>query len=170
VLLELSAAHRLLAICGLCLAIIGLRLIPAPPPAQADLCGTFPISIACGAVNGAGSVLSTVVDLGGSAATLGVNVTTGAISLGGKVIGKVVSVGGNILCNYVAEGWMKKLGCGPVKSLLSKLAGKAVGAAAQEQTAYRYAAEQGFGWRPGPAWLPPQELRDALWRSSPRDR
>ena len=31
-------------------------------------------------------------------------------------------------------------------------------AAAQEQAAYRYAQEQGFGWRPGPAWLPPQEL------------
>ena len=39
-------------------------------------------------------------------------------------------------------------------------------AAAQEQAAYRYAEEQGFGWRPGPAWLPPQELRDAPWRSS----
>jgi hypothetical protein len=39
-------------------------------------------------------------------------------------------------------------------------------AAAQEQAAYRYADEQGFGWRPGPAWLPPKELRDAPWRSS----
>jgi hypothetical protein len=39
-------------------------------------------------------------------------------------------------------------------------------AAAQEQAAHRYAEEQGFGWRPGPAWLPPQELRDAPWRSS----
>ena len=39
-------------------------------------------------------------------------------------------------------------------------------AAAQEQAAYRYAEEQGFGWRPGPAWLPPQELRDAPWRSA----
>ena len=39
-------------------------------------------------------------------------------------------------------------------------------AAAQEQAAYRFAEEQGFGWRPGPAWLPPQELRDAPWRSS----
>jgi hypothetical protein len=39
-------------------------------------------------------------------------------------------------------------------------------AAAQEQAAYRYAEEQGFGWRPGPAWLPPQELRDAPWRST----
>ncbi len=128
-LLELTAARRLLALCGLCLAIMGLRLIPTPAPARADVCGTFPISIACGAVNGAGDVLSTVVDLGGGAAKLGVNATTGAISLGGKVIGKAVSVGGNVLCNYVAEGWMKKLGCGPVKSLLSKLAGKAVGAA-----------------------------------------
>ena len=127
-LLELSAARRLLAICGLCLAIIGLRLIPTPPPARADVCGTFPISIACGAVNGAGSVLSTVVDLGGGAAKLGVNVTTGAISLGGKVIGKAVSVGGNIVCNWIAEGWQRKLLCGPVKSLLSKLAGKSVGA------------------------------------------
>ena len=128
-LLELLAVRRLLAICGLCLAIMGLRLIPTPAPARADVCGTFPISIACGAVNGAGDVLSTVIGLGGGAAKLGVNVTTGAISLGGKVIGQAVSVGGNILCNYVAEGWMKKLGCGPVKSLLSKLAGKAVGAA-----------------------------------------
>jgi len=39
-------------------------------------------------------------------------------------------------------------------------------AAAQEQAAYRYADEEGFGWRPGPAWLPPQELRPAPWRSS----
>ncbi len=39
-------------------------------------------------------------------------------------------------------------------------------AAAQEQAAYRYAEERGFGWRPGPAWLPPQELRDAAWRST----
>jgi hypothetical protein len=39
-------------------------------------------------------------------------------------------------------------------------------AAAQEQAAYRYAEEQGFGWRPGPAWLPPQELRPAPWRES----
>ena len=39
-------------------------------------------------------------------------------------------------------------------------------AAAQEQAAYRYADEQGFGWRPGPAWLPPQELRPAPWRSA----
>jgi hypothetical protein len=39
-------------------------------------------------------------------------------------------------------------------------------AAAQEQAAYRYAEEQGFGWRPGPAWLPPQELRPARWRPS----
>ncbi len=39
-------------------------------------------------------------------------------------------------------------------------------AAAQEQAAYRYAEEQGFGWRSGPAWLPPQELRDASWRSA----
>jgi hypothetical protein len=37
-------------------------------------------------------------------------------------------------------------------------------AAAQEQTAYRYADEQGFGWRPGAAWLPPHELRPAPWR------
>lgn len=39
-------------------------------------------------------------------------------------------------------------------------------AAAQEQAAYRYAADQGFGWRPGPAWLPPHELRPAPWRES----
>jgi hypothetical protein len=39
-------------------------------------------------------------------------------------------------------------------------------AAAQEQAAYAYAAEQGFGWQPGPPWLPPQELRPAPWRSS----
>lgn len=38
-------------------------------------------------------------------------------------------------------------------------------AAAQESAAYRYAEEQGFGWRPGPAWLPPQELRPAPWRT-----
>jgi hypothetical protein len=39
-------------------------------------------------------------------------------------------------------------------------------AAAQEQAAYRYAADQGFGWRPGPAWLPPRELRPAPWRDA----
>ncbi len=39
-------------------------------------------------------------------------------------------------------------------------------AAAQEQAAYAYAADQGFGWRPGPPWLPPHELRSAPWRSS----
>ncbi len=39
-------------------------------------------------------------------------------------------------------------------------------AAAQEQAAYAYAAEEGFGWQPGPPWLPPQELRPAPWRSS----
>lgn len=39
-------------------------------------------------------------------------------------------------------------------------------AAAQEQAAYGYATEEGFGWRPGPPWLPPQELRPAPWRSS----
>ena len=39
-------------------------------------------------------------------------------------------------------------------------------AAAQEQAAYAYAAEEGFGWRPGPEWLPPRELRPAPWRPS----
>ena len=39
-------------------------------------------------------------------------------------------------------------------------------AAAQEQAAYRYADEQGFGWRSGPRWLPPHELRPASWRAS----
>jgi hypothetical protein len=39
-------------------------------------------------------------------------------------------------------------------------------AAAQEQASYRYAEDQGFGWRQGPAWLPPQELRPAPWRPS----
>jgi hypothetical protein len=39
-------------------------------------------------------------------------------------------------------------------------------AAAQEHAAYRYADEQGFGWQPGPPWLPPRELRPAPWRSS----
>lgn len=39
-------------------------------------------------------------------------------------------------------------------------------AAAQERAAYGYAAEEGFGWRPGPPWLPPHELRPAPWRSS----
>jgi hypothetical protein len=38
-------------------------------------------------------------------------------------------------------------------------------AAAQEQAAYHHAEQQGFGWRPGPGWLPPQELRDAPWRA-----
>lgn len=39
-------------------------------------------------------------------------------------------------------------------------------AAAQEAAAYGYAAEQGFGWRPGPPWLPPPELRPTRWRKS----
>lgn len=39
-------------------------------------------------------------------------------------------------------------------------------AAAQEQAAYAYAAEEGFGWQPGPPWLPPHELRPAPWRSA----
>jgi len=39
-------------------------------------------------------------------------------------------------------------------------------AAAQEQAAYAHAAEEGFGWQPGPPWLPPHELRPAPWRSS----
>jgi hypothetical protein len=39
-------------------------------------------------------------------------------------------------------------------------------AAAQEQAAYRYAEQEGFGWRSGPGWLPPQELRPAPWRAS----
>ncbi len=39
-------------------------------------------------------------------------------------------------------------------------------AAAQEQAAYRYAEQEGFGWRSGPAWTPPQELRPAPWRPS----
>jgi hypothetical protein len=39
-------------------------------------------------------------------------------------------------------------------------------AAAQEATAYGYAAEQSFGWRPGPPWMPPRELRPAPWRES----
>lgn len=39
-------------------------------------------------------------------------------------------------------------------------------AAAQEGAAYRYAADQGFGWRPGPEWLAPRELRPAPWRDS----
>lgn len=37
-------------------------------------------------------------------------------------------------------------------------------AAAQEQAAYGYAADEGFGWRSGPARLPPRELRPAAWR------
>jgi hypothetical protein len=41
------------------------------------------------------------------------------------VIGKAVSLSGKIVCNYVAEGWMKKIGCGPIQSLLSKAASAA---------------------------------------------
>jgi hypothetical protein len=39
-------------------------------------------------------------------------------------------------------------------------------ATAQEQAAYRFADEQGFGWRPGPRWVPPYELRPAAWRET----
>jgi hypothetical protein len=115
----------MVVVCSLCVVIVGLRLIPSPPPARAGVCGTFPISVACGAANGIASVASTVVHVGGSAAKLSVNVTSGAISLGGKVIGKVVSAGGKFVCNWVAEGWQKRLLCGPAKSLLSKVLGKA---------------------------------------------
>ncbi len=38
--------------------------------------------------------------------------------------------------------------------------------AAQEEAAYAYAPELGFGLRPGPPWLPPRELRSASWRPS----
>ncbi len=39
-------------------------------------------------------------------------------------------------------------------------------AASQEQAAYQCADREGFGWRPGPAWIPPHELRPAPWRAS----
>ena len=83
-LLDLSASRRMLVACGLCLAIIGLRLIPSPPPARAGVCGTFPISLACGAANGIASVASTVVDVGGSAVKLSVNVTAARSASAGR--------------------------------------------------------------------------------------
>ena len=117
---EAVTLRRVLAIGCIAACVLMLRLIPTPPPARADLCNTFPISLACGAANGIASTVSTVVDVGGKAATLTVNTASGAISLGGKVVGTLVNAGGNVLCNWVAEGWQKKLLCGPAKSLLSK--------------------------------------------------
>ena len=102
-----------------------LRLVPTPPPARADLCNTFPVSLACGAANGIASTVSTVVNVGGNAVKLTVDTASGAISLGNKVIGKAVSLGGKIVCNWIAEGWLKKFLCGPVKSLLFKAASAA---------------------------------------------
>lgn len=117
--------RRMLAVCAIASCVVVLRLVPSPPPARADLCGTFPVSLACGAANAVASTVSAVVDVGGKAARLTVNTASGAISVGNKVVGKVVSSGGGIACNWIAEGWMKKLGCGPVKSLLSKAASAA---------------------------------------------
>jgi hypothetical protein len=122
VLLDQNAVRRLLVVCCVATVVVAVGLVRRPPAADADLCGSFPVSLACGAVNGVAGAVSTVVSIGGSAAKLTVNTASGAISLGGNVIGKVVSVGGKIACNYVAEGWMKKLGCGPIQSLLSRAA------------------------------------------------
>ena len=122
---EAVTVRRVLAICCIATCVVMLRLIPTPPPARADVCSTFPVSLACGVANGIASTVSAVVDVGGKAATLTVNTSSGAISLGGKVVGKLVSVGGNVVCNWVAEGWQKKLLCGPAKSLLSKALGAA---------------------------------------------
>jgi hypothetical protein len=120
VLPEAVAVRRVLAICCITACVVMLRLIPTPPPARADVCGTFPVSVACGVANGIASTVSSVVDVGGKAAKLTVNTGSGAISLGGKVVGKLVNSGGQVLCNWVAEGWQKKLLCGPAKSLLAK--------------------------------------------------
>ena len=111
-------------------AVIGLRMIATPAPAKADVCGTFPISLACGAANGIASAVSTVVDIGGSAVKVTVNTASGAFSLGGKIVGKVVGSAGGLTCKAigtVGEGWWGKV-CNAALSIASKaqsLAGKA---------------------------------------------
>jgi hypothetical protein len=71
--LEAMTLRRVLAICSITSCVVLLRLVPTPPPARADLCNTFPVSLACGAANGIASVVSTVVNVGGSALKLSVD-------------------------------------------------------------------------------------------------
>jgi hypothetical protein len=121
--------RRLATVSCVTLAIIGLRLIPAPAPARADLCGTFPISLACGAASGIASAVSTVIDIGGGAVKLTVSTTSGAINLGGKIVGKVVNSAGGLTCKAigtVGEGWWGKV-CNAAITLAGKaqsIAGK----------------------------------------------
>jgi hypothetical protein len=144
VLHDLVTVRRALLICCVATCVLTLRLVPSPPPARADLCNTFPISLACGAANGIASTVSTVVNVGGSAVKLSVDTASGAISLGNKVIGKVVSSAGGIACNWIAEGWQRKFLCGPVKSLLSKAA-SAAGKATSELPSGGTASQIGGG-------------------------
>jgi hypothetical protein len=122
VLRSATIFRRLLAVACLTVVVFGLRLLPAPPAASADLCGTFPVSLACGAANGIASALSTVVNVGGTAAKLTVNTASGAISLGGKVVGKVVNGAGGLACTVVGkvgEGWWGNV-CSAAKNVLGK--------------------------------------------------
>jgi hypothetical protein len=122
VLPDAISARRILTVAGLCLAIVGLRLIPSPPPAHADLCGTFPISVACGAANGIAGALSTVVDIGGKGVQIALNTTSGAISLGGKVVGKIGGAGCWIFDKTIGGGWKTKV-CNAATSLVGKVTG-----------------------------------------------
>lgn len=139
-LLDAVSARRILTVAGLCLVIVGLRLVPSPPPARADLCGTFPISVACGAANGVAGVVSTVVDLGGKGVQIALNTTSGAISLGGKVIGRIGSAGCWIFDKTIGGGWKTKV-CNAATSLVNKAthaaasgAGRGSSGAASAQT------------------------------------
>lgn len=117
-----TVLRRFAAVACLTVVVLALRLLPAPPAARADLCGTFPVSLACGAANGIASALSTVVNVGGSAAKLTVNTASGVISLGGKVVGKVVNAVGGPACTVVGkvgEGWWGNV-CSAAKGLLGK--------------------------------------------------
>jgi len=144
VLREASSVRRVLAISCIAACVVMLRLVPTPPPARADLCNTFPISLACGAASGIASTVSTVVNVGGSAVRLTVDTATGTISVGNKVIGKVVGSAGRVACNWIAEGWQRKFLCGPVKALLSKAA-SAAGAVRSKLPAPTTAAQIGAG-------------------------
>ena len=106
------------------MVIVGLRLVPSPPPARADLCNTFPISIACGAANGVASVVSTVVNIAGKEVQIALDTTSGAISLGGKVIGKINSAGCWIFDKTIGGGWKTKV-CNAATSLVAKVTGGA---------------------------------------------
>jgi hypothetical protein len=95
-------ARRLLWTVGLAAVIVGVRMVPSPPVAQAGVCGVPVISTVCSIV---GSVASGVYN--GTKWT--VDLGSGAVKLGGKGIGFVVSKGGGFLCNAAPmDGYLSK--------------------------------------------------------------